>query len=104
MLRCPVCHNKFEIDDNKFTCQYPQTFFDFSDGVDISNERINEQIRNMIQSLAKSDEANDYRMSATGNTCVMVFRYDYDKAYEIVVTKNYQSTVIDFDDAYQMMM
>lgn len=105
MLLCPVCHKKFEIDDSKFTCKYPQTFFDFGDGVDIDNETINKEIRRMIQSLIEANEPNDYRIFATGNTYVVVFRHDYDENYyEVVVTKNYQSMEINFDDAYQMMI
>lgn len=74
------------------TVNYPKGFYDFSDGVDISNEEINNWIEELISKLER-DELNSVGR-ASGNTYVKVYRDDIAK-YRVVVTKNYQELFID---------
>lgn len=72
--------------------KYPESFFDFGKGIDISNVTINEWIEDMFKEL---DENPDLKglSRATGNTYVSVNRDDCAK-YRVFVTKNYQEKSI----------
>lgn len=73
--------------------KYPEEFFDFSDGVDISNKRINEIIQGLVERLS-SDEDISSLSSSTGNTKVEVFRDDIG-CIVVEVYKNYQRKLIE---------
>lgn len=78
--------------------KYPDDFFDFKTGGDISNEEINEWIRSCVKDL-EEDKNQEYSYTACGNTQVAVFRKFYEdkpelNSYEVMVTKNYQEADI----------
>jgi hypothetical protein len=68
--------------------KYPDDFFDFGNGVDISNDEINKWIKEMVDELEENNNCHSLGRS-TGNTYVRVNRDDCTK-YRVLVTKNYQ--------------
>lgn len=73
--------------------KYPEEFIDFSDGVNISNERINEIIQGLVERLSREVEIS-FLSSSTGNTKVEVFRDDVG-CIAVEVYKNYQRKLIE---------
>ena len=65
---------------------YPQGFFNFRDGVDISDQRINEWIAEAREYLEHAEDG-EYSYAASGNTFVIVFKYADDYIY--CVSKGY---------------
>lgn len=72
--------------------KYPEDFFDFGKGVNISDDKINEWIAQLIDELEKEPDCYCLARS-TGNTYVRIDRDDVAK-YRIFVTKNYQEKSI----------
>lgn len=76
---------------------YPISFDDWSDGVDISNEQINEWIKEGIEKLENNKHIKEYRSTslASGNTIVHIARvwddYHQQHFYAVDVCKNYKS-------------
>jgi hypothetical protein len=70
---------------------YPEDFFDFSNGVDISNEMINKWIKEMISELEGNPVATSNGISS-GNTYVKVNRDNFG-AYSVTVAKDYQEYI-----------
>jgi hypothetical protein len=76
--------------------KYPDDFFSFKIGVDISDDQINEWIEKNIQYLEENKKVN-LAGTASGNTFVRVTRfYPYEDnfdtyEYQVVVAKGYSS-------------
>jgi len=86
----------------KFECNYPEGFYSFENGVDVSNSQINQWIKECIDNLEKNKTSNVSSMSS-GNTLVVVFRCYYKDNdpqyyYNVIVTKNYSEKDIDLDN------
>lgn len=106
-LDCPCCGRDNMIEDNESTIiltvdnvEFPTHFFHTSkeDGaVDIcNNEEVKNYIRRAIEYFRKNKEEFAWE-SGSGNLRVIVFRYDGDENYEIIVTKDYYETYIPFE-------
>jgi hypothetical protein len=72
--------------------KFPDDFYSFHDGVDVSDEEINEWIQEGIKFL-EINGGNDYTISS-GNTTVAIHKYYYDDYsdeyyYDIRVSKGY---------------
>lgn len=91
-IDCPCCKGEVYLGENKLTpkdIHYPQHFYDFKNGVEISGETINKWIQECIESLEK-DLNSEYNYIASGNTLVSVIRaHDDESKYVIHVSKNY---------------
>ena len=65
---------------------YPDGFFDFSDGVDISDVQINQWLEEARTNLEYAD-AGEFAYICSGNTLVIVLKHEDE--YRYVVTKAY---------------
>lgn len=71
---------------------YPNDYFDFANGVNVSNEDINNWVKEIVEILETDDRCNGLGRSA-GNAYVRVDRDECGK-YRVFVTKNYQEKTI----------
>ena len=100
-IKCPVCGEKSWLPDSDITITpsnitFPQHFTCHTDGVDISDEKINELIQDAIRDLqVHKDE--DYYYCETGNLHVCAFRWDNDEVYHVVVTKDYYDCEVQYE-------
>lgn len=73
---------------------YPNDFFNFGDGVNVTNEEINKTIERLTNELLSDDDC--YAMaSSTGNTKVSVSKDTDYGGLVIEVYKNYHRKYID---------
>lgn len=73
---------------------YPQDFFSFEHGVDITNEKMNEFIDEALTYLVEHPEEQFYEI-AYGRVFIMATRME-DGMVDITVTKKYtQASIID---------
>ena len=83
--------------------QYPQDFYDFSKGVDITDEEVNKWIKEGIEYLENHKDEVYYAI-ASGNTIIHISRYYYNDIkgyyfYDIDVAKSYaNSTTYEDED------
>ena len=91
-IDCPCCCHVILIKEVR-EGQYPDSFYDFSNGVDINNSAIQQWIDNCVNTIKNSNNNIDYTYTASGNTLVMAYRTD-DNVITVIVTKNYKETEI----------
>lgn len=106
-VRCPLCDYNNMIEDEEYditltkdNIEYPTHFYHTSKelgAVDIcDNEHVKEAINDAIKYFRNNkDEDEYYWLTASGNMHVVVFRFEDE--YDIVVTDNYYSTYIPFE-------
>jgi hypothetical protein len=107
-IDCPCCNhdNMIENHENEITLtmdnvEFPTHFHRTSEengAVDVCN---NDEIRRRIQSAIEYFRKNKDEFvwySECGNLFLVVFRYEGDEDYEIILTDNYYSTYINFED------
>lgn len=83
--------NSMEVSD---VPHYPEDFYDFSNGVDISDEEINKWIKECVRTL--NETYTNYTSISSGNTQVVVYRLD--EGYEVIVSKDYKRCVRYFNE------
>lgn len=88
----------------KFECTYPEEFYDYTNGLNISNEIINEWIKDCIDRLESNIE-NNHALISSGNTMVEVSRLYYDENderyyYEVTVAKGYSQKSVGLEQFY----
>lgn len=97
---CPLCNKEIALDANiditVDNIEYPKYFFDFSDGVDISNEEVVKDIKRGITYL-RDYKDNTIWYTARGNTFIEIHKLDDDKEFHIIVSKNYKECYIPFE-------
>lgn len=97
-LKCPVCgqENITEIDTPELSSsniKFPLHFFE-PGGVDISDDRIQDWVRDCLKMAEESDEPYGYFVqTGTGNTMVILLAYEDE--YGIIVTKDYYQTSVN---------
>lgn len=91
-IDCPKCNNVILTKPVK-PGLYPESFFDFSGGMDIDNSTIQQWIDNCVNTIKNSNNNIDYTYTGSGNTLVMAYRTD-DNVITVIVTKNYKETEI----------
>ncbi len=107
-LDCPCCGygNMLEGNENTITLtvdnvEFPTHFFHTSKengAVDVcNNDKIRERIRSAIKYFRKNKDKFVYQ-TESGNLFLVVFRYEGDEDYEVILTDNFYSTYIDFED------
>lgn len=72
---------------------YPENFFDFSGGTDISNEDIEAAIEEGVYELINV-EKDDYYIWSTGNTQVLLTKNNDLNVINVTVSKNYKEDTI----------
>lgn len=102
-FNCPCCKEMSYIDNGiELTVDnlnFPQHYYDFSNGRNISNEEINQYVKICIDSLRNSTDKNLYHVSTgTGDTAVHVNRYDDDEALCVQVAKGYYEVHIPYTE------
>ena len=107
-VTCPCCDyemNIEEFDDDAIdicasNVEYPTHFTvsskDFR-AVEISDEEINEWIQEGIQYFRENPEEYSFSMGS-GNSMVHMYKFDEDKEYYVIVSKDYESGEIEFED------
>ena len=107
-VTCPCCDYKIgieEFDDEAETIcasnlKYP-THFTVSDkdfgAVEIKDDEINKWIQRGIRFLRENKDEY-YYFTGSGNTLVHIYRFDEDKEYYIVVSKDYESGEVEFEE------
>lgn len=101
-FECPRCHNDIILDE--YACaEFPKAYYHFGvhdNSVDMSNEKINQWIKEGLKEMKKrhiADNDNyDNWYAACGNTIVWMERSD-DNAVDVTVAKDYYSTTVDYD-------
>ena len=99
---CPVCGKKTYVDElegapvTKDTIKFPDHFFYFGDGKDVSTEEIEKEIRQGIEWLRMNPDNFIWSMSY-GNMDIHVENYSGDKEYRVVVTKNYYECTVPYE-------
>lgn len=107
-LDCPLCdyENIIEGNENTITLtkdnvEFPTHFFHTSEedgAVDVcTNEYVKESINKAIEYF-RNNKNEFVWISETGNTSITVFRLDGDENYYVVVTNDYYSTNIPFEE------
>lgn len=107
-LDCPLCdyENIIEGNENTITLtkdnvEFPTHFFHTSEedgAVDVcTNEYVKESINKAIEYF-RNNKNEFVWISETGNTSITVFRLDGDEDYYVVVTNDYYSTHIPFEE------
>ena len=104
-IRCPLCEynnmledEEYDIDLTKDNIEYPIHFYHTSKelgAIDIcDNKHVKEAINDAIRYF-RNNKNETYWLTASGNMHVIVFRFD--EEYDVVVTDNYYSTYIPFE-------
>lgn len=76
---------------NKYNVSYPNNFYDFSNGVDVSNDTINEWIDELLNKI-DNEEVGDFLSIGSGNTEVYVHKME--DGVRVNVTKGYAEYMI----------
>lgn len=101
---CPVCGKETIVDDNesfvitKDNVIFPDHFFGFQNGVDISPEEIKTCIDRGITYIRNHPETGVW-YTAFGNMFIFVQNLYGDNEYYIMVTKDYYDINIPYEDA-----
>lgn len=101
--RCPVCKRRNMIDEvegitlTADNINFPNNFWHYNDGVDLSSDDIKKYIKDGIIYFRNNPEVFTY-CTGSGNTHVMVQNYSGDKDYYVVVTKDYYDMEIPYED------
>lgn len=97
-ITCPVCGEEImleNLDPEKITSntvKYPTHFYDFSNGVDVSDKEINEYIKQVCNNVEAGEQ---FSIIATGNTMVCALDFDGDGVIEVIVAKGYRECYVD---------
>lgn len=110
-IECPLCGYSNMLDGNehdvtltKDNVNFPVHFYHISKengAVEISSDRVKEWIKYCINHLRNDKDSADsagYCYTGSGDTMVYAFKLDGDEEYEVVVTKDYYSTYIPFEN------
>ena len=110
-VNCPCCNDGSMLSDEEEKefnlkhlsvddIQYPLHFTQYgtkSYAVHMEDDEINKHIRRLIDELRNNyDENNTIRYIASGDTLILVQRFDGDEEYWIMVAQNYYDTQMDF--------
>lgn len=106
-LDCPCCgyENMLEENEDAITLtvdniEFPTHFWRTSTetgAVDICNNvEVKERIRNAVKYFRKNPNEYAYQTQC-GNLFLVVFRWDGDESYEVILTKDYYHTYILFE-------
>ena len=99
-ITCPNCERSVYLNSKNYNkvettleeIKFPDDFDSFENGVEISNKQINKWIKEAVTQLKKESENSFYEISS-GDTAVIVLKYE-DNTYSVYVCKGcYQRTI-----------
>ena len=99
---CPVCGEESMIDEldgitlTKDNIEFPQHFYYFGNGVDLTSEEIRKYINDAIKFFRKNPDNFCYT-TGSGNTGILVQNFSGDHEYHVVVTKDFYETEIPYE-------
>ena len=107
-LDCPCCNRDNLIDGHEDTItltidniEFPIHFFHTSKengAVDVcNNDEIKKRIKNAVEYFRKNKDEFSY-ITECGNLSLVVYRYEGDEDYQVMLTNNFYSTYIPFED------
>ena len=82
-----------EIELTSGNVTFPQHYFCYSDGKQLKDEFINEEVRKGLKFLEKNKE-EDFVQLGSGDTDITITKYEGDGEYRIIVSRNYYETFI----------
>jgi hypothetical protein len=99
-LRRPIYPNGRSVDEDGVT---HDDYFDFSFGVDMSNDEINRYVDQGLRYFENNLDENYWRVNyASGNASIIILKYWDEDAkfpnYHIIVTKNYMEAFVDANE------
>lgn len=98
---CPVCGKESMIDEldgitlTKDNIEFPQHFYYFGNGVDLSSKEIRKYINDAINFFRNNPDSFCYT-TGSGNTGILVQNFSGDHEYHVVVTKDFYETEIPY--------
>lgn len=100
-ITCPNCARSIYLNPDNYNkiqtdiedVEFPDSFYSFEDGLKISNEQINKWIKEATKNLKKEPENSFYNI-CSGDTAVIVLKYE-NNTYSVYVCKGYYQTTID---------
>lgn len=102
---CPECGNKMPVYDDevfkritKDNICFPEDFYSFMGGKDITPSEIQEWIAKAVCYFRNNPEEFGYE-TGVGDTHVAVFNYPDDKEYHVIVAKGYYDVEIPYEIA-----
>ena len=102
-VKCPVCGEQvyiYELDGIRVTkdnIKFPDHFYDFRNGVKISNEQVEKYIRKGIEYFRKNPTSFSWS-TGTGDTHILILNFSGDEDYSVVVSKGHYETEIDYEE------
>lgn len=103
---CPCCGEETMVEQakgitlTKDNLRFPEHFLRTTFGIrnvrEIKDEEIERQVRDAIEYLRKHKD-NDLKYVSYGDLFVIVFRYEGDENYFVLVTKDFYETDIPFE-------
>lgn len=107
-IDCPLCNKSNMIDDHedaitltRDNIEFPIHFWHTSEANGVVNLCTNEEIKKRINiaiDYLRKHEDEDNWYGECGNLHISVYRYDGDEDYYVVVTNDYYSTYIPFEE------
>ena len=98
---CPVCGEEIMIEEldgitlTKDNIEFPQHFYYFGNGVDLTSEEIRKYINDAIN-FFRNNPDNFCYTTGSGNTGILVQNFSGDHEYHVVVTKDFYETEIPY--------
>lgn len=75
---------------------FPQHYFNFGYGKKVEDNYINESVRKGLKYLEENPN-EDFCQFGTGDTNITIVKYEGDKEYCVIVSKNYYETFVPFN-------
>lgn len=91
---CPVCGRIIHIQNSVYDMKYPDNFVSYENGVRVSNDEINDCIKEMIEKLKHEDGDNDCDMWMSGDTLIFVHHNAKENMYYVIVSRGYAEAYI----------
>ena len=105
-VTCPCCGEDTMVDDIegitltkdniKFPVHFLRTNKELRNVTEVTSDKIVKEIRNGIEYFRKNKDAYDWYTSY-GDLFIIMYKYDEDKDYFVVVTKDFYETNIPFE-------
>ena len=86
-----------EIELTKDNLHFPQHYYNFNNGKDVTYEWIDEQVRKGLEYL-ENNSTEDFIELGTGNTNICITKYEGDEEYRVVVSKGYYNANIPIEN------
>ena len=100
-ITCPNCERSVYLNSKNYNkvetilgeIKFPEGFDSSENGVEISDKQINEWVKKAVEHLKKESENSFYEI-CSGDTAVIVLKYE-DNTYFVYVCKGYYQRTID---------